>query len=152
MEEEASQQITTPCKHLQTCSAQGHVHVVPLGSATTHARWLIIHRQTCGLSQKGAGNMFSKLCCVCCTDHRAHRHLKPSGLSTLKRRMIVWNNNASVESQTIMYCFKTIQSGYFLTLQCTPVFSAILKSFKIPFYTHFTIIFIIPSRILLDFE
>jgi hypothetical protein len=56
-----------------------------------------------------------KFCFGCTVFVRVCRNLWRSGLSALKIRVIVWKNDVTVQAQMILYCFKTIYSGCFLT-------------------------------------
>jgi len=57
--------------------------------------------------------------------HSAYRNLWPVGMRMLKLRLIWWENDATVQTEIILYCEKTIQSGSYATIVLVAVFCAL---------------------------
>jgi len=59
--------------------------------------------------------MFSIVFFFAYTAHSAYRNMWSDGQSEQKIKMIMWKHFTTVQTEMMLYCFKAVYYGYFLT-------------------------------------
>ena len=80
-----------------------------------------------GKDRKYPERFFLKFSCVGYSAVGAQRNLWPGGLCSLEIMKIIWENDATVQIQIIMYYFKEIGGRYFQTQPRVSAFSEVRR-------------------------